>query len=96
MEDSDKDKGEVKEDYGRSQRRGGRHIWLPIGLVIIGGGMFLHQAGLGIPEWIFSWQMLLIVLGIVSGPFSWFPRTRMADHDIDRIVFYDGSIDSRH
>jgi predicted membrane protein len=67
MEDSDKDKGEVKEDYGRSQRRGGRHIWLPIGLVIIGGGMFLRQAGLGIPEWIFSWQMLLVVLGIVSG-----------------------------
>ena len=58
MENTDND--------NRFRRSGGR-IWIPLGLVLIGGVMFLRQLGLGLPEWLFSWQMLLIGIGIISG-----------------------------
>jgi predicted membrane protein len=58
MENTDNDK--------RIRRSAGR-IWIPIGLLIIGGALFLRQLGLGLPEWLFSWQILLITVGIISG-----------------------------
>jgi predicted membrane protein len=62
---------DIKEDIEqRSQSRrmgGGGKIWVPVGLVIVGVGLLLRQLGLGIPEWLFSWQMLLITIGIFIG-----------------------------
>ncbi len=62
---------DIKEDIERrSQHRrmgGGGKIWVPVGLVIVGVGLLLRQLGLGIPEWLFSWQMLLITIGIFIG-----------------------------
>jgi predicted membrane protein len=60
MDNSDKDKQIMR-------RAGGGRVWMPIGLVFIGGALFLRQLGLGLPEWLFSWQILLIVIGIMLG-----------------------------
>jgi predicted membrane protein len=46
---------------------GGGRIWVPIGFLLFGSGLLVRQMGLGIPSWIFSWQMLLIGIGIISG-----------------------------
>lgn len=54
-------------DKDQPVRRNAGRIWVPLGLVFIGVAMFLRQLGLGIPEWIFSWPMLLIAVGIFSG-----------------------------
>ncbi|MDP4131947.1 MAG: LiaF-related protein [Bacteroidota bacterium] len=58
MENSDKDK---------QIRSRGRRVWIPLGLLILGGMLFLRQLGLDIPEWLFSWQLFLIGLGIFLG-----------------------------
>ncbi len=51
----------------RGIRRRGGGVWVPIGLVFIGGALLLRQFGLGLPDWLFSWQILLIALGIFLG-----------------------------
>jgi predicted membrane protein len=48
-------------------RRGGGRIWLALVLVGVGATLFLQQMGLPLPEWLFNWQMLLILIGIVTG-----------------------------
>jgi predicted membrane protein len=59
---------DIKEDvHNRIRRRSSGRVWLPVGLVIIGGLLLARQMGSGIPEWLFSWQMLLIGIGIFSG-----------------------------
>jgi predicted membrane protein len=50
-----------------TRRAGSGRIWLPIGFVLVGTGLFLHQMNLGIPEWIFSWKIMLIAVGIFIG-----------------------------
>jgi predicted membrane protein len=59
---------DIKEDINNRIRRGscGR-FWIPFGLIIIGSGLLARQIGLGIPEWLFSWPILLIFIGIISG-----------------------------
>jgi predicted membrane protein len=58
----------IKEDiHDRIRRRPNGKVWFPVALVAIGGILMARQLGARIPEWIFSWQMLLIVLGIFSG-----------------------------
>ena len=47
-------------------RNGGR-IWIPIGLVCIGAGLLVRQMGVGVPDWLFNWPMLLIFIGIING-----------------------------
>jgi predicted membrane protein len=54
-------------DYDKRIRRRGSRIWIPIGLVCVGGALFLHQLGLGLPDWLFNWPVLLIAIGIFSG-----------------------------
>lgn len=65
MDNLEKD---IHEDIHKRIRRGGSgRIWVPVGFVIVGIGLFLRQMNLGIPDWIFSWQILLIAIGIFSG-----------------------------
>jgi predicted membrane protein len=65
MDNLEKD---IKDDVNNKiRRRSGGRIWLPLGLVCIGGLLLVRQMGAGLPDWIFSWQMLLIVIGIFSG-----------------------------
>lgn len=41
--------------------------WFGIGIIIIGLVWLLHVWGIQMPEWLFTWPMLLITLGLFSG-----------------------------
>lgn len=43
------------------------NIWIGLIILLIGAGLLLRNMNFPIPHWIFSWQMLLIAIGIVSG-----------------------------
>lgn len=59
---------DIKDDINKRIRRnpGGR-VWIPIGLVCVGVLLLARQLGLAMPDWMFSWQILLIAIGIFSG-----------------------------
>lgn len=58
----------IKEDIdNRIRKRSVGRILIPIGLVSVGGVLLAHQFGMPLPDWMFSWQFLLIILGIFSG-----------------------------
>src|SRR5450631_178714 len=67
METTDMDKTEKTGQENPIRRRAGGRVWVPLGLVVVGGLLLVRQMGAGVPEWLFSWQMLLIVIGIFSG-----------------------------
>jgi predicted membrane protein len=67
MENTEHDKRENTDPAVPIRRRHAGRVWLPVGLVVVGGLMLVRQMGAGVPEWLFSWQMLLIVIGIFSG-----------------------------
>ena len=65
MDNIEKD---IQDDVNkRVRRRPGGRVWVPLGLVCVGGLLLVRQMGVGLPEWLFSWQILLIVIGIFSG-----------------------------
>jgi predicted membrane protein len=65
MDNKDTD---IKEDIThRIRRRPGGRIWVPFGLVCVGAVLLARQLGMPMPYWMFSWQFLLIVIGIFSG-----------------------------
>lgn len=43
------------------------HIWIGIILLLFGSVFLLRQMGIVLPDWLFSWQMALIVLGLFIG-----------------------------
>ncbi len=47
--------------------RRGKSIWGGIILITVGTFLFLQNMDLGVPDWVFSWQMLLIVIGLLIG-----------------------------
>src|SRR5215207_7983710 len=74
------DKGELPEKDERRQnrweqrweRRMERHdgkgqIWTGIFLLAIGGLALARSMGVPVPDWLFSWQMLLIAIGLFIG-----------------------------
>ena len=61
--DKDEFKTEVKRRYGRT--RG--HIWAGLFLLGIGALLLLRQMGFYLPDWLFTWQMVLIAIGVFSG-----------------------------
>jgi hypothetical protein len=46
--------------------RGGR-AWTGLFLLIIGGLLLARQAGVYFPEWVFTWPMFLVGLGLLIG-----------------------------
>ncbi|MFI5123886.1 MAG: LiaI-LiaF-like domain-containing protein [Chitinophagales bacterium] len=48
-------------------RAHGGRFWIPLGIILIGGFLLARQMGVLMPEWIFSWPTIMIVLGIFSG-----------------------------
>src|SRR5664279_5395603 len=67
METLDKDKPVGGEPENQIRRRAGGRVWVPLALVVVGGLLLVRQMGVGVPEWLFSWEILLIVIGIFSG-----------------------------
>lgn len=56
-------------DQNNMQRYGNKNprVWSGLILLICGGLLLAHELGAGIPSWIFSWPMLLILIGFISG-----------------------------
>jgi predicted membrane protein len=67
MENSDQDKTQSTGQDNRLRRNPGGRVWVPLGLIVVGGLLLVHQMGAGVPDWLFNWPMLLIVIGIFSG-----------------------------
>lgn len=42
-------------------------FWTGVALVIIGAVLFLDKMGTPFPHWLFTWPMILIIIGLVSG-----------------------------
>lgn len=67
------------EDFNK-QIQNERHnrFWTGLVLVLIGGGLLLQQMSAPFPHWLFTWPMILIVIGLITGikhrfqNFSWF------------------------
>jgi predicted membrane protein len=52
----------------RMERNDGKgHIWTGIFLLAIGGLALARSIGVPVPAWLFSWQMLLIAIGLFIG-----------------------------
>jgi predicted membrane protein len=51
----------------RMERHGEGHIWTGLFLLVIGGVALAKSFGAPLPEWLFTWQMLLIAIGLLIG-----------------------------
>ena len=58
---------ERRAERARRFQSGNGHIWVGVFLMIIGGVALLKAMLLPLPQWIFTWQMLLIALGFFIG-----------------------------
>ncbi len=67
MENQPNDIRETPDSGNPVRRRTHGRVWLPLGLVAVGGVLLMRQLGMPMPEWLFSWQMILIAIGIFSG-----------------------------
>lgn len=68
MENTENDKQENTDTDNRRRRIAAKtRIWIPIGLVCIGAGLLVRQMGVGVPDWVFNWPMLLIFIGVING-----------------------------
>ena len=45
-------------------------FWVALVLVIVGGGLLLQELKVPLPDWLFTWQILLIVIGVCMGFYS--------------------------
>lgn len=57
----------MENDEYKERHHGAGRIWLALAFILAGGGLFLRQMGFPLPYWLFTWQMLLIVLGVGMG-----------------------------
>ena len=62
-------------------RKSFNHIWSGLFILAIGIIFLLKQTGVIFPAWFFTWQMLLIVIGIFSGIKHRFRPGGMDDYD---------------
>lgn len=51
----------------RRERHGHGHVWTGLFLLVIGGIALIKSFGVPVPAWLFSWQMLLIAIGLFIG-----------------------------
>ncbi|RYY10196.1 MAG: hypothetical protein EOO04_37265 [Chitinophagaceae bacterium] len=51
----------------RKERQGHGHVWTGLFLLVIGGIALVKSFGIPVPVWLFSWQMLLIAIGLFIG-----------------------------
>jgi predicted membrane protein len=42
-------------------------FWTGLILILVGGVLFADRMGFDFPHWLFSWQMLVILIGLISG-----------------------------
>lgn len=51
----------------KDTHHGNSRIWVALVLVAVGGGLLMREMGVDLPLWLFTWQMLLIVIGVFIG-----------------------------
>ena len=51
----------------RNPKKSKSHIWGGVFILAIGGLLLARQTGAAIPDWVFTWQMALIAIGLFSG-----------------------------
>ena len=51
----------------RMERHGNSHIWTGLFLLIVGGVALAKSFGVPMPVWLFTWQTLLIAIGLMIG-----------------------------
>ncbi len=52
---------------GRQTSRVGTQLWIGLVVVLVGLGMLLRRMDFPLPDWLFGWEMILIIVGIISG-----------------------------
>lgn len=52
---------------GRFPNRGGNHLWTGLFILGIGVVLLLRQLGVPFPAWLFSWPMILLLIGLYIG-----------------------------
>ena len=57
----------MEETQDNNPGRANSRVWLALTLVVVGSAIFLQRMGMPMADWLFSWQMLLIVIGIFMG-----------------------------
>jgi predicted membrane protein len=55
-----------EEKYWRF-RGDGKNVWIGVLFLLIGAAFMLRYLGLGIPSWVFSWEIILIAIGLFIG-----------------------------
>src|SRR5690242_18241007 len=58
---------EERREFGMMQSGGRGHIWTGVFLLLIGAAALVKASVTDLPDWVFSWQMFLIVLGFFIG-----------------------------
>lgn len=66
------EQGSFKDEAGsrwdsRAERHGQSHIWTGLFLLAIGALALARSFGVPMPVWLFTWQMLLIAIGLLIG-----------------------------
>ncbi len=55
-------------DYNRDYNHGpGSRVWMALTLMVVGAALLLQRMGVWMPDWLFNWPVLLIVIGIFMG-----------------------------
>ena len=88
---------EVKDDTKREPRRS-NNIWAGVFVMAIGMVFLADRLGVGFPDWVFSWPMILIAFGIFAGIKHGFKNGGWMIMTLIGTVFlfdriYDGSVD---
>jgi predicted membrane protein len=55
------------DDKNKQISRSHSRVWVALTLMVVGGALLLQQLGFSFPDWLISWQVLLIVIGIFMG-----------------------------
>ena len=62
-----KNRWEQRWEKRMEHRDGNSHVWMGLFLLAIGGLALARSMGAPVPVWLFSWQMLLIAIGLFIG-----------------------------
>lgn len=57
----------MDDDRHIHRRAGGGRVWAGLFLLVVGGVLLLDQMGFPLPDWLFSWHVLLVAIGIFIG-----------------------------
>lgn len=59
-------KQKIMENKMEGKRKNESRIFAGLILVVVGASLFLRNTGFPLPEWLFSWPMILILIGIYT------------------------------